>query len=131
MAWGAQSTYLDQLLERGHSVPAAYLKRPRLHPQFQFYWDAFWELSSDRQVGMAIGRIPFSSIDRYAQRYDLDQVDEFDLFREVMRSMDAEFRRLSSPEESKKGLEVKATDIDGVRAVFDRLSKRQEANGDT
>jgi hypothetical protein len=131
MTWGAKSSYLDALLEQGKPVPGEYLRRPRLHPQYQFYWDAFWELSSDRQVGMAVGRIPFSAIDRYAERYGLAEVDEFDTFREIMRSLDAEFRRLATPEEKKKGIEVKATDIEGVRSVFARLQERQETDGDS
>jgi len=130
MAWGSKSLYLDDLIDRGKPVPSEYLRRPRLHPEYQIYWDAFWELSSDRQVGMAIGRIPFTAIDCYARRYGFEEIDEFDRFVSVMRAMDSEFRRLTSPEETKKGLEVKATDIEGVKSVFDRLQKRQEANGD-
>jgi hypothetical protein len=130
--WGPKSDFYDRLLQEGKPVPAEYAWRPRLHPALQIYWDAFWELSADRQVGMAIGRIPYTAIDRYAVRYGIEDVDEFDTFREIMRSMDAEFRNQMQPDADKnKGVEVSATDIDGVRSVLGRVKERQEKHGDT
>lgn len=37
---------------------------------------------------MGIGPIPFGAIDRYADRYGIAGVDEFDSFRELIRAMD-------------------------------------------
>lgn len=47
-------------------------------------------MSSDRSVGMGLGPIPFSSIDRYARRFGLT-LDEYDFFRRAMRAMDEIF----------------------------------------
>jgi hypothetical protein len=50
-----------------------------------FYMDAFNSLRYDRQIGMAAGPIPWSSLDRYAQRYD---VGDFDVFESHIRALE-------------------------------------------
>lgn len=55
-------------------------------------WRAFQSLSSDRQIGFGcVGPIQFSSLDRYATRYGIDSVDEFDRFTTLIRAMDGVF----------------------------------------
>jgi len=61
-----------------------------LLPGLDLYYTAFSELSTDRQMGMAEGWIPWSSIDRYARRHDLTDWD-FDRFRILIRGMDVEY----------------------------------------
>lgn len=36
-----------------------------MHDIEHWYWEAFWELSTDRQAGMSDGPIPWSSIKNY------------------------------------------------------------------
>lgn len=55
-------------------------------------WRAFQALSSDRQIGFGgVGPIQFSSVDRYATRYGIDGVDDFDRFSTLIRAMDGVF----------------------------------------
>jgi hypothetical protein len=77
-----------------------------------FYWTAFWELSCDRQLGMAPGPIPFTSIDRYAGRYGIRQIDDFEGFRHVMRAMDGVY--LEKAPAGAVGGAVRADDAAGV-----------------
>lgn len=70
------------LLEKG------FLKEDDLEPcvdGFEFYFDAFYELCTTRQMGMALGPIPFTAIIDYFKLYDLSDFDEFSY---VMRRMD-------------------------------------------
>lgn len=53
-------------------------------------WHAYFALSTDRPSGLAQGAIPWSSLDRYAQRFGIIG-DEFDRFVSVMRAMDVAF----------------------------------------
>lgn len=55
-----------------------------------FEWSAFHALSTDRQLGMAMGPIPWSAIDRYAIRYRIDG-DDFDRFAQLIQAMDVAF----------------------------------------
>lgn len=64
--------------------------RVDLADELQFEWRAFKSLSSDRQVGMGIGPIAWSSIDRFALRYNICG-DEFDRFTSIIQSMDAAY----------------------------------------
>lgn len=53
-------------------------------------WRAFWALTNDRQFGAlgGCGYIPFMAIDRYAERYGISGVDEFERFQTLLRQMD-------------------------------------------
>jgi len=61
-----------------------------LLPASEYYLTAFWELNSDRQIGMGLGPIPFTSIDRYALRHSIAG-DDFDFFQKMIRAMDRVF----------------------------------------
>jgi len=52
------------------------------------FYRAFQELNTDRQVGMTIGPIMFSSINAYAQRYGFNEPDIFDWFLWTIRILD-------------------------------------------
>ena len=52
-----------------------------------FYIRAFWELSSERQFGQAIGPIPWSKIISYGERQNLDDA-MMDVFEFVLRELD-------------------------------------------
>jgi hypothetical protein len=82
-------------------VPAGYLDRPELDSEYAFTWDAFSALSSDRSAGMGEGAIPFTAIDRFAQRYGIDDLDEFDRFRSLISALDREYLGIRA-EQSKK-----------------------------
>jgi len=75
-------------------VPQGYFARPDLDPALEFVWDAFWILSSDRSFGMGEGPIPFAAIDRYAQRYGLDDLAFFDEFRTLIGALDHEYLKI-------------------------------------
>lgn len=49
------------------------------------FWNAFRELSTERQIGMGIGPIPWSSINRYAQYHPFVDAS---VLKEVIRAMD-------------------------------------------
>jgi hypothetical protein len=76
---------------------------------------------------MGEGRIPFTAIDRYARRYGISEVDEFDRLKAVIRAMDAEYLNLRAPktaDDEPPKTEVSAMDVDGSRAVMERLKAR-------
>ena len=80
------------MAEETGKEPSALLNRPEIWPWLSFTWSAWWELHSDRQMTMGGPlRIPFTSIDRYADRYGIAGVDSFDAFRELIRAMDGAY----------------------------------------
>jgi hypothetical protein len=82
----------DQARKMGMPVPDPINDRPELMLGLQFYWYAFWELSSDRQIGMSEGPIPWSSMDRWCRRHGING-DEFDRFILMMKHMDSEYMK--------------------------------------
>lgn len=57
---------------------------PNLGP-FEFYIDAFKEVSTCRPVGMGAAPIPFTAIVEYARIY---KIDEFEEFKYIIRRLD-------------------------------------------
>ena len=66
--------------------------RTRVEPfgHLLFVWTAFGELSTDRQLGMTRGPIPWISLHFYAERFGVVG-DEFSRFMELIRAMDAAY----------------------------------------
>ena len=67
----------------------------------EFYYDAFNDLGTDRQIGFGHGPIPYSSIINYCDRLELDYEEERD-FVYLIRSMDNVFLRYQDKKAKKK-----------------------------
>lgn len=64
--------------------------RVDLFEHLAFEWSAFQSLSTDRQIGMGLGPIPWSSIDRFARRYGFHG-DDFDRLCSLIQAMDVAY----------------------------------------
>lgn len=67
----------------GQEVPKG-LTPPELNDVEWSLWRAFWDLSTDRQIGMAAGPIMWTSISRYAPSTGLGM----QVFSSIIRAMD-------------------------------------------
>lgn len=74
----------------GLELPDRIVNAPELDEAFEFYVDAFWELSTERQFGMGIGPIPITAMQAYARHYEMDDEEEFD-FVYFIKAMDATY----------------------------------------
>lgn len=45
---------------------------PDLPQNLELYWRAFQDLSTERQIGMAVGNIPWSAIEKYGEKLGMD-----------------------------------------------------------
>lgn len=85
----------DDIAEEERAELPPHLQPPELLPGASEVYAAFWELSTDRFIGMAAGPIPAAAIARWAQRHGYT-VDEEIEFRRLIRAMDKVFcHRLS------------------------------------
>jgi hypothetical protein len=85
-------------------IPLTIQDAPRLPNSLMFYWFAFWELSSCRQVGFAAGPIPWVAMNDYATRYLITELTDFEIFSDLMFAMDkkySEIKELLSEEADK------------------------------
>jgi hypothetical protein len=89
--------YYD-LVNRGFIKPADY--EPCVDG-FEFYLDAFRELSTSRPGGLDLQAIPFTAIAEYFRIYELRDFDEF---AHVIRQMDLVFMDMNN-ETQKQGRE--------------------------
>lgn len=78
--------------------------RPELWPHLTLYSEAFGDLSSERPLGAmgGCGSISWSAIDRYAERYGIDDLDDFERFRRMIRAQDRVYLE-DVAERAKKG----------------------------
>jgi hypothetical protein len=64
------------------------VNQPPSPDDLEFYRQAFWDLSPSRPAGMGLSAIPFEAVDRYAERYE---VDDFETFHRLIRAQDRVF----------------------------------------
>lgn len=62
-------------------------------------WQAFQRLTHDRPTGMGIGAIPFLAIDRYAERFE---IDDFEEFHDLVRALDDEYLKHANEKRAAK-----------------------------
>lgn len=76
--------------EMGDEIPEDFIA-PDILEECVFAHGAFQDLSGDRQSGFGIGPIPWSSINAYALRHNIGDLDEFEMFAWMVRVMDNAF----------------------------------------
>lgn len=107
-------------------VPSGYLDQPYIEPEYQFFYDAFWELGSERINGMSAGQIPANSITRFAGEHEMT-VDERDFLKHVLRTLDNIFLNYKATKTALTDNIVDSARIDdhvGVSAILKRLGKK-------
>ena len=67
---------IQAAIDSGNEIPQALLDKPDLPQSMVFFWTAFLELNTCRGEG----NIPWTAIDRYAERYDVTD----DLFEDLV-----------------------------------------------
>lgn len=72
----------------GQVIPALQT-RVRPLPHLVFYWNAFFNLTTERSSGFGLGPVPWSAIDGYARRYQVTDEAQFDVLVRFIRAMDA------------------------------------------
>lgn len=88
--------YYRQLLPRGFVKPED--QEPFIDG-FEFYLDAFRELSSCRPGGLDLQAIPFTAIAQYSSIYELGDFEEFAY---VIRAMDNVFLEMNGAVQKKE-----------------------------
>lgn len=73
----------------------------KTEPWMGFYLTAFYRLSTERSVGMAVGPIPWSKTVQYGQHYGFDGV-ALDVFCDMIEKMDGHYTKQAAKERKKK-----------------------------
>ncbi len=68
-------------------VPDKIKNKPEIKTGLDLYWKAFQDLSSDRDIGMGVGPIPWSAIHSWAARNHIWS-DDFERLVLVLRGLD-------------------------------------------
>jgi hypothetical protein len=86
------------------------LDRPTLRPELSFYYNAFWILRSDRTLEN--GPIPFTAIDRFAERYGVCGTEAFERLRILVTRMMDRYRQKESAtiRQLEENARIEATD---------------------
>ena len=116
------------MAKRGRDAPAEFYDKPEVEPHLTWLWAAFWELGTERQLGMSIGPIPVSKIREYLR----DEMEltgaEYDRAKAIIRRADDAYvgmlnrRKDEGPEMADV---AKANDAEGVKRVMRGLGKRR------
>lgn len=89
----------QQLLPH-EQLPEFLQNEPTVADHLLFFYDAFWELDSERQLGMVAGPVPWSSIMLYANTLCLDEY-QTDLLMYFIRAMDRVYLKFHADKNKK------------------------------
>ena len=67
----SEQTVITACIRERRPLPAAIANAPALQLGLEFFYNAFFALTTDRAIGMGEGPIPWSSVDRYCNRHDI------------------------------------------------------------
>jgi hypothetical protein len=76
-------------------IPERIANKPKLAVGNDLYYQAFIDLDSDRQHGMSAGRIPWTSMMRYAKFFQFD-AEQIEILFAVVAHMDVHTLRRSA-----------------------------------
>lgn len=82
--------------------PKALLERPELLPGLDIYLIAYEDLQHDRQIGMALGTIPWSSIHRWALFHGICCPNEVAVLERNIRVLESAEREIETEGKPKK-----------------------------
>lgn len=83
-----ERSIIEQAMKTRRPLPKAIADAPQLLLGLEFFWTAFWELSSCRSLGFGAGPIPWSAAADYAITFELEGEDFMD-FVYLIRMMDS------------------------------------------
>ncbi len=91
---------------KGRSLPQWFLDEPPVFKGDEFYFQAFNDLNTCRQVGMEVGPIPWHRITEYGREAGLDDSIR-KAFVRIIRAMDDAYRAFKSGQ-STNTVEIKS-----------------------
>jgi len=116
------------MAERGREAPDAFYDRPEIEPHLTWLWNAFWELGTERQIGMAVGLIPVLKIREYL-RGEMELFGaEYDRAKAIIRRIDDAYVGMLNARKGDEPIRsdaAKVTDVEGVKRVMSGLGKRR------
>ena len=95
LEYGANAEEIARQHElNGLPVPSHLTNAPELLPGLELYLMAFFDLDTERNHGMGIVAIPWSSIAKYSEFYEFDQEQTDNLFYFIRRLDDANMQHI-------------------------------------
>jgi hypothetical protein len=91
--WGTKVEYWEAKIASGQPAPEPFYERPEIEQGSEYLWRAFFDLGTERQIGMGLGPIPRSSAKGYAAELGISG-DRFDRFWSILSAVDSEYLRL-------------------------------------
>lgn len=133
MRWGSAVNLWQKLYDEGREPPEAFFEQPEAEPHLKLHWDAFQELSTERQIGMGVGPIPMSVVKRYFVDEWGFQGRALDHACAMIRVLDNEFvTRANASKSDKDDLPFRerasARDPKGVKQLMRGMSKPGRAS---
>ncbi len=81
-------------------LPDSIANKPEITAGLEIYWQAFTDLNTSRQLGMAEGPIPWTAINQWAIRHHIVD-DDFDRLVLILKGMDAVYMKHRSKSSQK------------------------------
>lgn len=99
---GGKAKFVSDMARRtGHSVPERLKERPDIPVYLHLFYDAFFDLTNDRQLGFGPGPIPITAIYAYCKHHNIVGRQERDMVK-FIRYMDNEYLKFAEKKSNGK-----------------------------
>lgn len=89
------------MIEEGE-LPGPLADRPEIDETIADAWRAFSEAGRDRQSGMGLGPIPYSSVVRWLDENGITDQEDREAIRELVFAADDEYRAVSAERDERE-----------------------------
>lgn len=72
-------------------IPDAIANAPEVETGLEFYLQAFLDLDSSRSLGLSMGPIPWTAINEWAKRHEVEDQEDFDDLVYMVSRLDAQW----------------------------------------
>lgn len=80
-----EKTIIHTCMKSGMPLPARIAEAPVMLIGLGLFWEAFWDLMNSRPVGMALGHIPWTAVNEYANVMEIVGDQRLDLYYHVRK----------------------------------------------
>jgi hypothetical protein len=109
----SEKTILQQAQRQRGPIPQVILDAPELQIGLEWTYSAFGKLTTCRQIGMGIGPIPWTAINEFCVKHQLNSDDQDDFEYLIEQMDDAYVQHMNKKAERDKTMSTSRTPLKG------------------
>lgn len=102
LKYGSKLEWFEDLEAQEERPIPALDSKPTLYPDLVLDWEAFWTISSSRQIGMSLGSIQISEVLAFMEMFGIDDYDQRKAMLRRIQVLDSAYLEYFAEKEKRK-----------------------------